>query len=355
MTESSNISFFAANEASRRIDNSTVLMRDLISGSLSRNAIDIAFSGEGCGATLIALDDSWNDFYEEYYLTQWQLGHRVFESDSAKRLLESRFVSLDLPLRLLLCRCGVAVVRTRSGIAGSFRLTENDLTKFGCDLPLTYKVGRPLAANRTEFHPCVDWLIEQERSHTIQTDNDTALMVVGHDTNGSEIIGRSYADETRLLALYREWQDASPEDRGGHGNKYNGDVYYGAYRGRMHVDCGSTLTVLFGPGELRDRAGHAPDGTINPSKLGGTLEVATPGGQEATSLPPRLPSGSAYVVVFFEEANLSSADSLLNAKDLGWAPTLHGVQRLFDTRFSRGQAVMHVRISSNIYINEVVR
>jgi hypothetical protein len=343
----SGATFFAANETRRRIDNSTVSMRSLFSGRLSRNVINIAFSGDGCGATLIELDDNWNHFYEEYYLTQWRLGHRVFESDSAKRLLEARFLSLDLPLRLLLCRCGVAVTRTRSGIGRSFRLTEDDLTHFGCDLPLTYTIGRPLAANRTEFHPCVDWLIEQERSQTIQINNDPTLTVVGHDANGSKIIGRPYADEARLLALYREWQAASPEERGGHGNKYNGDIYYGAFRGRMHVDCGSTLTVLFGPGELRDRAGRAPDSTINPNELGGTLEVAALKEEDAIPLPPRLPSGSAFVVVFFEDASPSPANPLLNTRDLGWAPTLHGVQRIFDTRFSRGQAVMHLRISSN--------
>jgi len=103
-------------------------------------------------------------------------------------------------------------------------------------------VGRPLAANRQEFHPCVDWLIEQEKAGRLQRDENPALEVVAFvngETGAERILGRAQADEAQLLALYREWRSAGPEERRGHGNKYNGNVYYGAFRGHTHLDCGA--------------------------------------------------------------------------------------------------------------------
>jgi hypothetical protein len=110
------------------------------------------------------------------------------------------------------------------------------------------------------------------------------------------------------------------------------------------------MTVLFGPGDVRDRDGFPVPGTAKSRELGGTLMVASPGEEALTSLPYRLACGSPYVVVFFErhhERWLTSPtptgqDSAINTSALGWAATVHGVRRIEDTSFSRGQAVVHV-------------
>jgi hypothetical protein len=330
-------------EARRRIDNSIISLRSLLSGAVAPEHIEAAFSDHGCGAVLIELNKQWNATYNRYYFLQWRLGHRDFKNDQDRSRVIKQFNTLDLPLRLLLCSCAVAVARSRSGTAGQTKILEDDLARFGCDSPLKFNTGRPLAANRSEFHPSVDWLIEQERFRTIQKDRDPAFAVVGYAFDGSAIVGRSQADEARLLTLYREWKDSTAEGQRSDGNKFNGDIYYGAFRGRMHVDCGKTMTALFGPGELRDRSGNAP-GLDAGRNLGGTLMVGVKGEQEVTQLPLRLPNGSAYVVVFFEKPSRVplASRALVNRIDFGWEPTLHGVQRILDTGFSRGQAVLHV-------------
>ncbi len=232
-----------------------------------------------------------------------------------------------------------------------------DVKKLFCNnaAPLSGAIGRPLAANRQEFHPSVEWLLEQEEAECLRKDENPSYAIVarfgGH--TGSGIVGRAQADEVRLLALYREWKSASPEERRGHGSKHNGDVYYGAFRGRTHVDSGTTMTVLFGPGELRDRRGFPVARTTKSRELGGTLMVASPGEETFTSLPYRLPCGSPYVVVFFEDYDElrptrptpTGEEFAINTNALGWAATVHGVRRIEDTGFSRGQAVVHVLIT----------
>jgi hypothetical protein len=189
-----------------------------------------------------------------------------------------------------------------------------------------------------------------------------------------EILGRICADEAQLLELYHEWQAAGSAERRGHGNKYNGNIYYGAFRGRTHLDGGSTMTILFGPGEIRDSVGRPVwDGT-HCCKYGGNLIVKTPAEETFTALPYRLPCGSPYVVAFFNEtdgvfgrpnsraayaenketngAASKIGDGTKHQQELGidtialgWSPTVHGVRRIEDTRFSRGQTVVNLRLT----------
>lgn len=367
----------ADGEMMRKVDHSTISLISLLKGEVRPDQIERALSFEGCGAVLIKLDEYYSAIYERFYRLQWQLGHRVFDNDTDnKEIAEAEFAARDTPIQRLLCRCGVAVARTRKGLTSPMVWRSSmDMKKFlgtnGANLGVA--IGRPLAANRKEFHPSVDWLLTQEKKGCLQKDENPSYDVVaqfGSDA-GSQIIGRLQADETRLLALYREWELASPAEQRGHGNKLNGDVYYGAFRGRTHLDCGSTMSVLFGAGDVRDGDGFPVDGTTKSQELGGTLMVASPGEKKFTSLPYRLPCGSPYVVVFFEEfdqqrhapsasvgdeANNSGRrkapavrqhrrQAALNTNAMGWAATVHGVRRIEDTGFSRGQTIVHVYLT----------
>jgi hypothetical protein len=208
-------------------------------------------------------------------------------------------------------------------------------------------LGRPLALNRHEFHPCAEWLLRQGAAGTLHTDQNPTMATVGFDRTGNAIVGRWQPDETRLLSLYREWEASDPASRLGHGEKFNGDVYYGAFRGRTHVDAGSTLVSLFGAGEVIDFRG-VPAGKQQSSRLlGGTLMVATPAEDNFTALPYRLPNSSPFVVVFFEEAAKETRNSQSTSLDLGLPPTVHGVRRIEDKQYSRGQAVVHLKINSD--------
>jgi hypothetical protein len=128
------------------------------------------------------------------------------------------------------------------------------------------------------------------------------------------------------------------------------------------------MSVLFGAGDLRDHDGFPVDGSTESHELGGTLMVASPGEKNFTSLPYRLPCGSPYVVVFFEEfqqlpgptppaligkeAENSGSQKAPGARRQhkvaidtgahGWAATVHGVRRIENTGFSRGQTILHV-------------
>jgi hypothetical protein len=341
-------------EMLRKVEQSTVSLVSLVEGQVRAEQIERAFSSEGCGAVLIELDGPRSAMYEQFYRLQWQLGTRAFESDVEEKTAAAKFAALDLPVRQLLCRCGVGVVRNRTGLTNPVPRSPVDVSKLlrNNAAPLTGAVGRPMATNRQEFHPSVEWLLEKEQAGCLRNDGNPSYQIVspagGHA--GAPIMGRSQADEARLLALYREWEAASPEEQRGHGNKYNGDVYYGAFRGRVHLDFGITMTVLFGPGDVRDRDGFPVPGTTKSRELGGTLMVASPGEEALTSLPYRLPGGSPYVVVFFEryyEPRLTppaptGEASAINTSALGWAATVHGVCRIEDPAFSRGQAVVHV-------------
>lgn len=354
LTDHSSPVLAADDQMVRKVEQSTVSLVSLVEGQARAEQIERAFSPEGCGAILIKLDGPYSAMYEQFYRLQWQLGTRAFDNDVDKETAAAKFAALDLPVQRLLCRCGVSVARTRKGLTSTTQRSPVDVNTLlrTNAAPLTGAVGRPLAANRQEFHPSVEWLLEQEEAVSLRKDENPSYEIVAHsgDHAESEIMGRSQADEVRLLALYREWKSASPEERRGHGNKYNGDVYYGAFRGRTHVDSGGTMTVLFGAGDLRDRYGFPAHGTTKSRELGGTLMVASPGEETFTSLPYRLLCGSPYVVVFFEHYDklpltLPASTGLelaINTEALGWAATVHGVRRIEDTGFSRGQTVVHV-------------
>jgi hypothetical protein len=367
----------ADDEMRRKVDHSTISLASLLKGEVRIDQIEQAFSFEGCGAVLINLDQYYSAMYERFYRLQWQLGHRVFDHDTInKETAAADFAALDTPVGELLCRCGVAVARTRKGLTRSrvWRPSIDVKRLLGTNATtLSVATGRPLAGNRKEFHPSVDWLLEQEEKGCLQKDENPLYEVIEdvEDETGRRIIGRSQADETRLLALYREWKLASPKEQLGHGNKLNGDVYYGAFRGRTHVDCGSTMSVLLGAGDVRDRDGLPADGTTKSQELGGTLMVASQGEEKFTSLPYRLPGGSPYVVVFFEEfvrprpirpdliaeeaenssnqkataARQHRKQLAINTNALGWTATVHGVRRIEDTGFSRGQTIVHVHLT----------
>lgn len=349
----------ADGEMQQKVRHSTVSLVDLLAGNVCAEQIERAFSPEGCGAVLIKLDELNTVMYEEFYRLQWQLGTRVFANDVGKDTATARFSALDSPVQLLLCRCGVSVARTRMGRTNTMP-SSPDAKKLlrNKAAPLTGAVGRPLAANRQEFHPSVEWLLEQEELGSLRNDDNPSYGIVAHSGDDAGLIGPSRADEVRLLALYREWKSASPEERRGHGNRYNGDIYYGAFRGRTHMDCGSTMTVLFGPGDLRDRAGFPVGATTKSRELGGALMVASPGEQTFTSLPYRLPCGAPYVVVFFEHCRElvltpprpPGEEIAINTTALGWAATVHGVRRIEDTGFSRGQAVVHVVMTESDFV-----
>lgn len=342
-------------EMLRKVEQSTVSLVSLVKGQVRAEQIERAFSSEGCGAALIKLDGPHSALYEQFYRLQWQLGTRAFANGVDKETVAATFAALDLPVQQLLCRCGVGVARTRKGLTNSMPPSSVDVKKLlrTNGGPLTGAVGRPLAADRQEFHPSVEWLLEQEEAGCLRNDENPSYGVVAHSGHhaGSGITGRSQADEVQLLALYREWESANPEGRRGHGNKYNGDVYYGAYRGRTHLDSGSTMTVLLGAGDLRDRRGFPVARTTKSRELGGALMVASPGEETFTSLPYRLPCGSPYVVVFFEKYDglrpptPTGQEFAVNTNGLGWAATVHGVQRIEGTGFSRGQAVVHMFIT----------
>ena len=369
-----------ADEATRKVSQSTVSLFALLAGRVARDEIELAFSRQGCGAVLVQLDQRNCDIYETFYRLQSQLGYRAFGTVATAKSAAASFAAFDLPVRQLLCECALAVARARTGLARPTSVSPVELTKFllsGAH-PLKSAVGRPLAADRQEFHPCVDWLIEQEKAGRLRRDENPALRVITVVNEAGRIrriSGRVQADEAQLLALYREWRAAGPDERCGHGNKCNGNVYYGAYRGRTHLDIGSTTTVLFGPGDLRDRAGCAANCATNSFDLGGTLMVAAPSEERFVPLPYRLPCGLPYVVVFFEKvpelptprpfstplvevaedgvgikAGTHPEDGRpvgINTNALGWAATVHGVRRIENPGFSRGQTVMHVLLTDS--------
>jgi hypothetical protein len=313
--------------------------------------------------------------HDRFYRLQWQLCTRVFDNDPArKETTVASFEALDLPVRQLLLRCGVGVARIRKELANPIPLPQPDAMKFLLSAPLSAAFGRPLAANRQEFHPSVDWLIEQEEKGCLRKDESPRYAVVANFGDHRGIMGRVQADEARLLALYREWKYSSPQEQRSHGSKYNGDVYYGAFRGHTHIDSGGTMTVLFGAGDLRNRDGFAIGATTKSRELGGTLMVASPGEEKFVSLPYRLPCGSPYVVAFFEkfdERSLPTArtsiveeadgsgnqksvvgrrpfrKAAINTNALGWAATVHGVRRIENEGFSRGQTVVHILLTED--------
>jgi hypothetical protein len=335
-------------EAARRVENSTVSLTDLLAGRIGTEVLEAAFSPQGSGALLIRLDPEQAAFHNLFYRRQWWVGtHRSPTGGIVCPPLEAAFGQLDGPLMRLLACCGLATVQARAG-----RPTRHSLRDFDPRSLLPHaeeflhrSVGRPLFANRQEFHPSVDWLLQQEAAGQLTADPDPELAVVAFAGPGgqSAVIGRQQADETRLLSLYRQWCAVSPEEQEGHGNQLNGDIYYSAYRGRIHLDQGQTITVLFGPGELRDAQGYPPTGPDAATAIGGSLMVAPPSGGGLTPLPARLPDGSPYVVVFFEDP--PHRRGVPSPHPSGpWRGSPHGVQRICSRSHSRGQVVLHLTI-----------
>jgi hypothetical protein len=351
----------ADGEMLTKVKQSTVSLDSLLEGQVCAEQIERAFTSEGCGAILIKLDGPHRAMYERFYRLQWQLGTRAFDNDYDKENAAAEFAGLDLPVQMLLYRCAVGVARCRKGLKNVMPRSPAEVKKLLRSTAFTDAIGRPLAKNRKEFHPSVEWLLEQEHAGSLRRNENPSYEIVSFsgDHAKSEIFGRSCADEGRLLGLYREWKSASPEEQRGHGNKYNGDVYYGAFRGRTHPDCSCSncgMTVLFGPGELRGSHGFPVGAPKTPRELGGNLMVASPGEEIFTSLPYRLPCGSPYVVAFFEleqhevlrrPPSPTWQEFVFNTNPLGWAATIHGVRRIEDTRFSRGQAVVHVHMTQS--------
>ena len=365
---------FADSEAKLKVSRSIISYNELTAGDVGQAQIENCFRQLGCGAALIKLEGRDADLYNRFYLAQWQLGTRLYSDSPARAAsVDARFRAMDMPVRQLMLQCGVGVARGRA--SGCLTWRQPDLETFSLTSPLSGSVGRPLAANRQEFHPSVEWLIERGGRGALQRDEDPIYAPVAsyNATGSAKTIGRIAADEVRLLEIYREWSACGPMAKQGHGNKLNGDIYYGAFRGRTHIDSGGTMTVLLGPGELRDENGIAANETTISRDLGGNLIVAPLGEKHFVSLPYRLPCGSPYVVVFFEQYcgtgrtghpvnkaepySISSERAIadrqhrrLTAIDtgaLGWQPTIHGVRRISNESFSRGQAVIHVTITDH--------
>jgi|694.fasta_scaffold60384_3 hypothetical protein len=344
-------------EAAQRVNNSTVTLTDLLAGNVGADVLETAFSQQGSGALLIRLDPEQAAFYNLFYRCQWWVGtHRSPAGGIVSPPLEAAFVKLDWPLMRLLACCGLATVQARAGSPSRHSLKHFDPRSLlpNAEDILHRSLGRPVFANRQEFHPSVEWLLQQEAAGQLKADPDPELAVVAFSGPSGQpaVIGRKQADETRLLSLYRHWCDASPEEKEGHGNQLNGDIYYSAYRGRIHLDQGQTVTVLFGPGELRDAEGNPPPGPDGATAIGGTLMVAPPSGGGLTPLPARLPDGSPYVVVFFEEPSHRPGVPPLHPSG-PWRGSPHGVQRVCSRSHSRGQVVLHLTIQER-HLNAAV-
>lgn len=336
------------NIALRRVLNSTVLLSDLLARKVLASSIESCFAtNQGCGAVLVALDDEKaRDLYSSFYELQWQCGNRVFKSMAARDKARSELAQLAASVKKLLTSCGLEVSRARCGKGKKCDLKVGPLISHQAR-QLASRIGRPLVSNRYEFHPSVDFLLKQELLGALQSEGNIKEGIVSVKSRGGETCvtqGPRYADEVRLLSNYREWHRSKPDIKSSHGFKYNGDVYYGAYRGTMHFDVGSTCTTLFGPGEVRDGK-NKPAVNECLKKVGGTLLVAAPGETKFTPLPYRLRSNLPYIVVFFEKF-VGGDKNMLNIEALGWKPTCHGVQRVRDTSFSRGQVVVHVKVHS---------
>ena len=67
-----------ADEATRKVSQSTVSLFALLAGRVARDEIELAFSRQGCGAVLVQLDQRNCDIYETFYRLQSQLGYRAF-------------------------------------------------------------------------------------------------------------------------------------------------------------------------------------------------------------------------------------------------------------------------------------
>jgi hypothetical protein len=363
-------------EAAAKVANSTIPLPDLVLGNIAADAIELAFSPLGCGAVLVRLDEVNCDLYNTFYRLQWQLCSRASDCNAKASDAAADFAALDLRVRLLLCQCAVSITRARLGLAGATSLTLNYLNHLAPS-PLNAALGRPLFANRHEFHPSVDWLLERASSGQLQREEHPEVEVIADTSDNEsriEILGRVRADEAQLLELYQEWKSADPAERRSHGNKYNGNIYYGAFRGRTHLDGGSTMTILLGPGEVRDSLGWPAWDGSDSCKYGGNLIVKALTEEKFTGLPYRLRCGSPYVVAFFNETDgvfprprsgtsyagrggANGAASKVGAGAehqravgidtiaLGWSPTVHGVRRIEDTRFSRGQTVVSLRLT----------
>ena len=180
-------------EMQRKVEQSTVSLVDLVAGKVCAEQIERAFSCEGCGAVLIKLDEPHSAIYEEFYGLQWQLGTRAFDNDVDKETATAMFAALDLPVQLLLCRCGISVARTRKGLTNRMPPSPVDAKKLlrNHAARLTGAVGRPLAGNRQEFHPSVEWLLEQEEAGSLWNDDNPSYGIVVHsgDDARSGIMG----------------------------------------------------------------------------------------------------------------------------------------------------------------------
>src|SRR5260370_14432579 len=151
----------ADGEMARKVKQSTISLVSLVEGRVRAEQIERAFSSEGCGAVLIKLDRPHSALYEEFYRLQWRLGTRAFDGDEEKEkeTAAAKLAALDLPVQQLLCQCGLAVARSRKGLPKSMPSSPVDVKRLLRN-PLTGAIGRSTAANRKEFHPSVEWLLQ---------------------------------------------------------------------------------------------------------------------------------------------------------------------------------------------------
>jgi hypothetical protein len=348
----------SSEEASPVIAASTLRLSELLAGTIDRKTIERCFQSQGCGAALVCFDTPLErGIYDRFYTLQSAIHYRqntTIETDT-------EFSSLDRPVSELLYKCALQVARLRAGCSGPppQTLVDREMESFQ---GLACRVGRPLDACRKEFHPAASFLLEQEKNGSLQCESPVIEVV----KRGK--MGPRSADEVRLLAIYREWLSASVEEQNLSGGKYNGDIYYHGFRGKMHFDAGGTMVASFGPGEICDCNGMPV--TTNPihNESRGTLMVQSPygdgGARPFVALPMRLLLEDdllPYVVIFFKapfrDCDAQRVPPLVDLVSLGWKPTFHGVQRMANPEHSRGQVVFHVDLLStdlNIKIHQAI-
>lgn len=271
-----------------KLADSTVAYSRLIVGEVGRGEIDRAFGEHGCGALLVALDTKpLQDIYSQFYSQDWSIRNGWSEPDLSYKDVEEKVV-------MLLCECAILSARARAGVRNPLPSNlSRDIAAAvtcSCDLSLKSTIGRPLYSSRKEFHLSVNTLLEKEKTgslmqHQEGTDYSKTVRTLSRMVDGKrqDFIRSCEPDEVRLLEIYREWQSSDEERKAGFGDKDNGDIYYGAYRGRWHKDKGGSMTVLLGPGEILDANGQP---VLAP--VGGVLEVLSPDAPNPETNPGRV-------------------------------------------------------------------